>query len=472
MSNSIPDINSLLLSDISQFEVDFVIPRVGKDLPIGIDPFLLFKSREPQLSELHELLLGAFNKGIKFISDGDLDKAKLLFDFPEVEEVGLGYSEKGKKGSGVGTYLSQLIIETLVDSPALQERGVRHIEEMQLVSLGIGPDRISDITANLLKEYLIEYTQKQCKLWDIPLAVGVPVNHIFDFESYTWRDDYYDLPISPVDSSPILFVPRRIVRTLPWINYQDFFRMEFSAYLRAKRVKGRLAEKSSSQNQQKKISKKQAVSEARNNIERIERYVTTKESKREEAQPSLSYLDVSSLVKESAQLKSKLSQMEPGTRDASKYQRVVLEVLNFLFNPELIDGETEVGTVDGTERRDIIFTNDSDGSFWSYIRTEHSSIFIMFEVKNAKKLNNLYFNQVATYLGDRLGRLGFIVTRNTLEEAQEKKAFSIYNDSNPRKVILTLSDNDLCNMIDMKCRNGDPMRYVQKLYRDFRMRVQ
>ncbi|MEA5476462.1 hypothetical protein VB774_02415 [Pseudanabaena galeata UHCC 0370] len=131
-----------------------------------------------------------------------------------------------------------------------------------------------------------------------------------------------------------------------------------------------------------------------------------------------------------------------------------------------------MATVDGTERRDIIFTNDSDQSFWAYLRNEHSSIFIMFEVKNTDDINNFYLNQVATYLGDRLGRLGFIVTRKVLEEAQQRKSFSIFNDSHPRKIILTLSDEDLCNMLDMKCQGNDPMRHIQKLYRTFRTKVQ
>ncbi len=33
----------LLLPDVSQYEVDFVIPRIGIDVPVGIDPFLYSK---------------------------------------------------------------------------------------------------------------------------------------------------------------------------------------------------------------------------------------------------------------------------------------------------------------------------------------------------------------------------------------------------------------------------------------------
>jgi hypothetical protein len=474
VSDTFSSPNTLLLPGISQFEVDFVIPCVGVDIPIGIDPFLLFKSRDIVLSELHSLILKAFNKGIELVRTDHQLAAQKLFDFPEVAEIGLGYAKNGKRGSGVGTFLSQLIIETLSDSPALQERGVKHIEEMQLVSVGIGPDRISDIAANLLKKYLIDYTQKQCNLWNIPLVSGVPLSHVFDFDTFDWYDDYFDLPISPFDNAPILLVPRRIVRVLPWINYDDFFRMEFSTYLRAKRVKGRLSGKESTTTTTpiKKADKAQIVSLTRTEIDRLDRYILAKEETSKEAQPSLGYLDESKVATEVDELKKKLSQLNPGREDAGKYQRVVLEILNFLFNPELIDGELEVQTVDGTERRDIIFTNDSDRSFWSYLRTEHSSILIMFEVKNTEEMNNFYFNQVSTYLGDRLGRLGFVVTRKALEETQERKAFSIYNDSHPRKIILTLSDKDLFDMLDMRCNGKDPMRHVQKLYRIFRTKVQ
>jgi hypothetical protein len=89
-----------------------------------------------------------------------------------------------------------------------------------------------------------------------------------------------------------------------------------------------------------------------------------------------------------------------------------------------------------------------------------------------RKLTPAHLNQTNTYLGDRLGRLGFIVTRNPAAPAQQRKAFSIYNDSSARKIILMLSDNDLRDMLDMKYRGQDPTRFVQNLYRQFRQSVQ
>src|SRR6266849_4115210 len=106
-----------LIRGVSQYDVDFVIPRAGIDVPVGIDPFLLYKSRDPEYRQLHVQLLEAFNLGIAAIRSGKLNEAGRILDFPEVSAIGMGYTRRGKHGSGVGTYLSGLIIETVVRSP-------------------------------------------------------------------------------------------------------------------------------------------------------------------------------------------------------------------------------------------------------------------------------------------------------------------------------------------------------------------
>lgn len=452
-----------ILRGVNQFDVDFVIPRVGVDIPVGIDPFLLFKSRDSSLVALHDFLLSYFSLGVEAIRKGDVDSARRILDFPEVRELGFGYSMSSKRGSGVGDHLAGLIIDTITGSPAIRERGLRHLEELQLLSVGIGPDRLSDITANILKPFLIAYTQRQCELWDLALTPSVPVHHVLDHGSLGWFDDYFDLPTSPIDQEPILLVPRRIVRSLPWINYDDYVRTEFAAYLRAKR---------SSRRSTSRISKSDIVAVSRRETDRVDRYVAKKEATADQAQPSAEYLGDADECAQAAALRSMLDSVPPGREAANRYQRVALEILNFLFLPELIDGRMEERTLDGTERRDIIFTNDSDLTFWSYLRQEHSSFLLMFEVKNKETISNQDIAQTATYLGDRLGRLGVIVTRSPVETAQLKKAFSVFNDSNPRKVILFVSDQDLVSMLDMRCEGAEPMRHMQRLYRAFRSSVQ
>jgi hypothetical protein len=466
-----------LLPNVSQYEVDFVIPRIGVDVPVGIDPFLLYKSRDPDYRRLHELLLDAFSAGLDAIRRKALAEARRILDFPEVSAVGLGYTQKSRRGSGVGTHLAELIIETLLGSPSLQERGICHVEEMQLVSAGIGPDRVSDITANVLKRFLIEYTQRQCAIWDIRLTRGVPVEHIYSAKSQSWEDSYEDLPVSPVDGLPILLVPRRLVRALPWINYDDFLRTEFNAYLNARRESARRARTTAGVGGDNAVgrapgAKTDVVVVTKSDVGLVERYVRAKERQAADAQPAFDYIDEDA-CREAEALKQRLGAISAGRERAAEYQRVVLEILNYLFNPELIDGAPEVRTVDGTERRDIIFTNDSDESFWEFVRSEHSGILVMFEAKNTEDLEMANINQTATYMGDRIGRLGVIVTRKGPSEAVKRKIFSVWNDSGPyRKVILVLSDEHLRAMLDLRRGNGSPTKWMQRHYRAFRETVQ
>lgn len=464
------DRQSRLLEGVSQYDVDFVNPRLGVDIPLGIDPFLLYKSRDPALRRLHQQVLDVFNAGIKSVARGDLAEARRILDFPEAGEIGFGYTQGGKRGSGLGDRLSSLLIETVVDSPSLQLRGVKHVEEMQLLSAGIGPDRVSDIAANILKRFLIEYTRRQCQLWNVPMRSGVPVSHVFDPLLCEWSDSYEEMPVSPLDGSPILLVPRRWVRSLPWINYDDFSRTEFRAYLAARHQKARV-NRAAGAASASYGRKQDVVTVTRSDIALVERYVQARERRAAEAVPELHYIDEDA-TRQAEALLARLNACPAGREHAAEYQRLVLEILNFLFNPDLIDGKLEEATAEGTERRDMVFTNDSDESFWNYVRTEHSGLFLMFETKNTVSLDMAAVNQTATYLGDRLGRLGFIVTRHPEGDAVRRKLFSVWNDSSPRKAILVFADEHLKELLALRGAGKSTTKWVQQHYRRFRTAVQ
>jgi len=97
----------------------------------------------------------------------------------------------------------------------------------------------------------------------------------------------------------------------------------------------------------------------------------------------------------------------------------------------------------------------------------------MFEAKNTNELGLAEINQTATYLGDRIGRLGVIVTRQAPAETVRRKIFSVWNDSAPhRKVILVLCDDQLRELLDLRCQNGSPTKWMQSHYRKFRTSAQ
>ncbi|MGA2169331.1 MAG: hypothetical protein ABSG62_14065 [Terracidiphilus sp.] len=453
-----------LFPNLKQLEVDFVIPRQVEDLPLCVDPFLLYKSRDPELRRLHDLVVRHFGAGVEAVKLGNIEEAERILDFPEVPEVGFGYGSKDKRGSGLGTILQKLLIDSLTMSPAIMARGVRHIEEMQLISPGIGPDRVGDIASNILKGYLIEYTQRQCAIHNIPVEQNVPLEHVFDPDDGVWQDGYFDLPRNPKDGKGVLLVPRRMVRQLPWINYENFAKTEFRAYLAAKTLTSRSRGIGSP-------SKTEVTSISRIQTSLIDSYVKQRERLAAEAQPFLPPIRDDSKATGEALL-ARLQQIPIGQAYATTYQRAVLDILTFVFCPDLIDGRLEERTIEGTERRDILFTNDSDDSFFDYVRQTHDALVMMFEAKNVSELTMAALNQSATYLGDRIGRLGFIVTRHSPGENVVRKQITIFNDSQPRKVLLVLTDSDLAELVKIRAADGAPTKWLQRHYRNFRTAVQ
>ena len=320
---------------------------------------------------------------------------------------------------------------------------------------------MSDIAVNLTKQFLIEYTLRQAELWKLPVKNGVPIAHVYDHEAGDWVDTYADLPVEELNDQPILLVPRRLVRRLPWSNYDDFLRTEFRAYLSARRGKparGGEVRRSTAETQQKP----DVISATRADVALIERYVKTKEKQSAGAKPDVDCIEENS-CDQAETLIQRLKQLPAGHERARDYQFLVLEILNYLFNADLTDGQPEVRTFDGTERRDIVFTNESDEPFWDYVRSTHDNILLMFETKNTDGLDSAAVNQTATYLGDRIGRLGIIVTRQPPSEAMERKMFLVWNDSSPRKTILTLADADLIRLMELRCKNGSTTTWMEAL---------
>lgn len=448
----------------TQSQVDFVIPDLAVDLRLSIDPFLLFKSRDDELKQLHNHLLSIFEEGIRLFRSGDRIGLDHLIDFPEVNEIGFGYSEGRIQGLGLGVELNRLLANTLSASPELQERGLRHVEELQLVTIGVGPDRVSDIAANVLKRFLIDYTQRQAELWSIPLTKDVPVAHYFDFEDWVWSDGYFDLPRNPISGLPILLVPRRIVRLLPWINYDDYARTDFTMFLQPNRAARR------------NPGKNDVIEVSRRQLDLVDRYVDRKEREALHAEPALvgGSITSQSIIDLGNQFIEQLRNLPPGQAASGDYQRLVYEIFNYLFEPELTDGEMEVETFLGTERRDIIYINESERSFLKYVRETYQSLFLLLEIKNVKEVELDHINQVAVYLGARLGMLGFIVARHPPGENIIRKTYSVFSDtpSTPRKVILIITDDDLIAMIRLKQAGREPVKQLRDIYRGFRQRVQ
>jgi hypothetical protein len=86
---------------------------------------------------------------------------------------------------------------------------------------GIGRDKISDLTTNVIRANLIEYTQAQCNLHGVPVQ-NVAVAPCFDPDTLRWEAKYADLPVWK--GLPIVLVPRAVARYGIAYDHQNYYR--------------------------------------------------------------------------------------------------------------------------------------------------------------------------------------------------------------------------------------------------------
>ncbi|MFM6943145.1 MAG: hypothetical protein ACKOW4_07560 [Aquirufa sp.] len=198
------------------------------DLPLFIDPFLLFGSKKKDYTELH-------NKIIKYITFlklksengiSQISQVKSWYTFSEVKQNWFGYSKVGNSGSGLGYKFGKSMSESmgLVFDDLGNEKITQssHIEKACLFEIGIGRDNISDFTTNLIKEFLLNYTQAFA-LENIEES-SLKVIHVdkvyFDYELERWMPKEFKLPY--IFGDFVLLTPKDILtKDENWINGND-----------------------------------------------------------------------------------------------------------------------------------------------------------------------------------------------------------------------------------------------------------
>jgi hypothetical protein len=209
------------------------------DLPLFVDPFLLFESERPEYRALHDDII----KYLVFVRDrAQADKltegaiSQWLY-FREVKQNWLGFSRQGNSGTGLGKHFAATLVRNFqkVFRNFGQETLTRgsHLEKLGLLSGGVGRDHLSDFTTNLIKGYLLKYTEQFATAHLQPEQVKrVHVERVaFNFETRRWQSGHFVLPWHAGDY--VILTPcEMLTRDEAWINQGDmvsqFFKLRLS----------------------------------------------------------------------------------------------------------------------------------------------------------------------------------------------------------------------------------------------------
>lgn len=201
------------------------------DLPLFVDPFLLFNSDDVRYQELHEEVI-EYMRFLKYVSmDERIPDAlkSAWFTFPEVSQNWFGYCEQGNRGRGLGQDFAEALHRNFVAvfSDFGDETVTRssHIEKLTLIRDGVGRDSLSDFTTNLILGFLADYTQTFArKHVDSRLLESFALRKSsFNHETRTWVTRRYLLPACRGDF--VLLTPKDILtKDETWINRSDLIR--------------------------------------------------------------------------------------------------------------------------------------------------------------------------------------------------------------------------------------------------------
>lgn len=212
-----------IVEDYGAFNLSLI-----NDLPLFIDPFLLFGSDKADYQKLHAEILDylVFLKEKSASGAMSSGQIKAWYYFPEVKQNWLGYSLFGNGGSGLGEKFGSALSSNMhhIFSELKKETisKTSHLEKAGLFSIGVGRDNISDFSCNLIKRFLLEYTEafaieylsdKQRKKFKVDKVY-------FDYSLERWMPKEFILPYH--DGDYVLLTPKDILtKDDNWINNQD-----------------------------------------------------------------------------------------------------------------------------------------------------------------------------------------------------------------------------------------------------------
>lgn len=197
------------------------------DLPLFIDPFLLFHSKKSEYQKLHSDII-EYLRFLKIKSSSSLSRGLLSswYRFPEVKQNWFGFTSTGNGGHGLGRKFASALngnLENIFkDFGKETVTSSSHLEKLCLIKEGVGRDNISDFTTNLVKGFLLEYTQEFAlkniskeKLREITVPKAK-----FNYTTESWESCKYTLPYFNDDY--IILTPRDILtKDDIWINKAD-----------------------------------------------------------------------------------------------------------------------------------------------------------------------------------------------------------------------------------------------------------
>jgi hypothetical protein len=461
---------------LKQPSLEFVDVTLEKDAKIFVDPRAFAALGSKWGDECVSLIRGFFSQVLAAIRDEDEERARqLLSGLHEPNETRLGMSKDRVAGRGVGDHLADEIYLSLAQSEAIEYGLIEKLEDTALLVEGIGVDRVSDISTNIVREKLIEFTLEMAEKYGLDLIDGLETGPVWDPAEGKWRDELQSLP-APAHK-PLILVPRTIARWKLDYDPGEYYRHHVIPFLQNRELEKRRSPivnviKTGRRKGERAVTKKATDAYYRDRLEGGEKKVSVdvtrdnlhvfqqyRESRERRFRGILSFAELNKRIgtpePDWDSLLSNVTELKPGAKAAHEYHRAVEALLTPLFSPDLVDPKREVEIVQGTQRIDIRYRKMAQSGFFDWFSRDIAKIpWVAFECKNYKEdPKNPEVNQLASRLNAQRGLLGFLVCRQIKDRKRFRDRCRGYLNPDG-KYLLGLDDADLKKLVEARKRGN------------------
>ncbi len=456
---------------LDQPQLDFVDVSPDADTPLFIDPFAISLKDDAWSEACHRHITHFFQTALNYVRDGnEIEARKLLNGLSEPNETCLGLSKGTPAGRGVSGKQALDLYESLAKSQAANTGLLEELAECDLFVEGIGHDKISDITTNIIRLLLIEYTQAQCDLHGIDLRGDFPTGRYWDMENRRWGAKYATMPV--VGNRRIILVPKYSVRRALSLNAQEYYSHHILNFIQDEQMRYgsplvRVLKSGDRRPPSKKslranfpFSKDFLARFTQQNKEVLEHYKNMY-SRIEGARGTLEHRDFDEEFNEEIFARAlivRLTNIPTGNAHADSFHSLIVGTLEFLFWPNLIYPKKETSIHDGRKRIDVTYTNAAKIGFFHRVHTAHqiASNIIMVECKNyTNELSNPEIDQLSGRFSVNRGKLGLLVYRDV---SDYDHLLSRCRDtaSDGRGFILPLGDRQIVDFLELVASGNRP----------------
>ncbi len=204
-----------------QADLAFVDVLLNTDLPLYVDPFAFKIGVDDWSIECNNLVVDFFEQVVESIKHKNyLRGRELLSNLHEPNTTHLGLSKNRPAGRGIGKEQADDLFNRLKGSKAIETGILQDLSDCELFIPGIAGDKISDITINIIRGKLVEFTTAQCLALGIPTQ-SVPTGPAWDYDNSEWRNGYARLPV--YENLPVILVPKASVRWRIAVDDREYF---------------------------------------------------------------------------------------------------------------------------------------------------------------------------------------------------------------------------------------------------------